>query len=44
MDNKVKDPNSSDKIEETERIEILIEINQRLRDDQQTVIEMIKEN
>ncbi len=44
LDHKVKNPNLSDEIEKMERVEILIGIDQKLRDDQQIVTEIIEEN
>ena len=41
LNNKIRNPNRSDKIEE---MEILTGIAQKLRDDQQTITETIKKN
>ena len=40
----MKDPNFSDEIKEMKREETLTEIDQKLRDDQQIVTEIIREN
>ena len=44
LNNKEKNPNLLDKIEKMKRVKTLIGIDQKLRDDQQTVIKMIREN
>ncbi len=40
----MKNPNLLDKIGEMERVETLTEIDQKLKDNQQIVIKMIKKN
>ena len=41
---KMKNPNLLDEIKKMERVEILIGIDQKLRDNQQIVTEMIRKN
>ncbi len=44
LNHKMKDPNLSDEIKEMKRAETLTETIQKLRDDQQIVIKMIRKN